>query len=122
MAEQNMKAYDIIEASNEAERRKKEFIEETLNSVLDGWKKEAQKTGQRSWVIEEDDPKWLDAFKIKQSQYPGINIGRYMMELEARGFKVESIPVHSEEKGFWIFKKTIRESHYKFKVTAQEKK
>lgn len=120
MAEQTLKAGDIIEARKESERQKKEFMEETLNSVLEGWKKEAQRTGRMSWVIEEDDPKWLDAFKINQSQYPGIYIGGYMKELRDRGFEVEEKYVESQEEGFWIFKKVVREAHWKFKVTARE--
>ena len=119
MAEQTLMAEDIINARKEAEKEKREIMEATLDSVLETWRKEARTTGRTNWFIAADDPKWAETFKL--SKYPRPMMAEYMMLLKARGFKVEEKYVPEQEKGFWIFKKVVREAHWEFRVTASEK-
>lgn len=108
-----MTAKEIRKSADMYKQEEIDLMEETLRNVLNSWAKEARETGKRVWHIEDDDPKWIEAFKIEGHRF---SIDRYMNYLRMLGFSVREQYVPATEKGHWFWRRTTRMAYKRYEV------
>lgn len=112
----------IAKQNEEREKRQREFMEQTLSSVLKKWNEETKNEGRTIWIFADDDPKWRQTFRMDDPENPGVYSEAYVRRLESLGFVVEKNYILKEERGFGPWKKTVREAHWHYTIKLPPQK